>query len=251
MAITGSMQAPPPDASQLGNQGSGQGESTSSGSPSSTGAGAPSGAAGHDTKVFGNLQGRDPDLLFAGEKIMINGKAVTVADGDTLSSLAAKHGTTVEKLIAENKMDAPLLGKNGPNGAYYTPGGPQPAPGGSQTQPPNSPAGTNGTTAPSAKPSAPDPELQKQIDAILKKQDGNTTGILGGGLNGGEDGRANTTIKLLDDPKMTGGLTSEELAELKAILAKAPDKANGASLEPSEKYLVNKYLLNTRLYNNR
>jgi hypothetical protein len=93
--------------------------------------------------------------------------------------------------------------------------------------------------------------LQKQIDAILKKQDGNTTGILGGGLNGGEDGRANTTIKLLDDPKMTGGLTSEELAELKAILAKAPDKANGASLEPSEKYLVNKYLLNTRLYNNR
>jgi murein DD-endopeptidase MepM/ murein hydrolase activator NlpD len=110
----------------------------STGDPTSSGGG---------TRVFGNLQGRDPDLIYADEKIMINGKEVTVQSGDTLSSLAAKHGTTVDKLIAENKMDASLLGKNGPNGAYYTPGGLQPAPGGSKTPPVDAlaPQGPNGT----------------------------------------------------------------------------------------------------------
>jgi hypothetical protein len=105
------------------------------------------GSSGGGTRVFGNLQGRDPDLLFAGEKIMINGKEVTVADGQTLSSLAAQHGSTVAELIAENKMDASLLGPNGPNGAYFTPGGPQPAPGSLQNpaHDPLAPEGPNGT----------------------------------------------------------------------------------------------------------
>ena len=123
-----------------------------SGSPgSATPSGQPAAVAGRDTKVFGNLEGRDPDLLFAGEKIMINGKEVTVADGDTLTSLAAKHGTTVDKLIAENKMDTSLRGQNGPNGAYFTPGGPQPAPGGSQN-PPASLAPTSTAPNPTAPP---------------------------------------------------------------------------------------------------
>jgi LysM repeat protein len=138
--IIPSAQAPLPTTSEESQP------STGSGSTPPTTTGGPA-SSGHDTKVFGNLEGRDPDLLFAGEKIMINGKQVTVADGDTLSSLAAKHGTTVEKLIAENKMDASLLGQNGPNGAYFTPGGPQPAPGGVQNPPTNAlaPAGANGT----------------------------------------------------------------------------------------------------------
>jgi LysM domain len=110
-------------------------------------------SAGGGTKVFGNLQGRDPDLVFAGEKIMINGKSVTIGDGETLSSLAAKNGTTVDKLISENKMDSSLLGKNA-QGQYFTPGGPQPANGGALTPAPNTtpqkfeppaPAGPNGT----------------------------------------------------------------------------------------------------------
>jgi LysM repeat protein len=129
---------------------------------SSTPTGQPAAGAGRDTKVFGNLEGRDPDLLFAGEKIMINGKEVTVADGDTLSSLAAKHGTTVDALIKENKMDDSLRGQNGPNGAYFTPGGPQPAPGGVQATPPNSASaasaannGSPGTTSSGSTNSTP------------------------------------------------------------------------------------------------
>jgi LysM repeat protein len=124
--------------------------------PSSTTGGATSSGGG--THVFGNLQGRDPDLLFAGEKIMINGKEVTVADGQTLSSLAAQHGTTVEKLISENKMDASLLGQNGPNGAYFTPGGPTPGPGGSVASPP-------GTSAPQSVPNT-SAEAQAALNAI-------------------------------------------------------------------------------------
>jgi LysM domain len=129
-----------------------------SGSTSSSTTGSTGSSSGGGTHVFGNLQGRDPDLLFAGEKIMINGKEVTVADGQTLSSLAAQHGTTVEKLISENKMDASLLGQNGPNGAYFTPGGPTPGPGGSVASPP-------GTSAPQSVPNT-SAEAQAALSAI-------------------------------------------------------------------------------------
>jgi LysM domain len=145
------VQAPPvtPYYRDHSSSGGGGGGDSSSQAPASGGTG-----AGHDTRFYGNPQGRDPDLLFAGEKIMINGKQVTVANGDTLSSLAAQHGTTVEKLIAENKMDASLLGQNGPNGAYYTSNALQPPPGGWTTVAPKGtatafdpaqPAGPNGT----------------------------------------------------------------------------------------------------------
>lgn len=123
------------------------------------------GAEGSGTQTFGNLEGRDPDLLFAGEKITVNGKEVTVADGDTLSSLAAKHGTTVEKLIAENKMNAALLGKNA-QGDYFTSSGPMPtAPGGTtrRTAPPdNDPPATTPEPTPSST-SLPSPEKARDM----------------------------------------------------------------------------------------
>jgi LysM repeat protein len=174
-----------PQPLQTGDEGS----ANTAAEPTTASSSAGSASAAHDTKVFGNLEGRDPDLLFAGEKIMINGKQVTVADGDTLSSLAAKHGTTVEKLIAENKMDASLLGKNGPNGAYFTPGGPQPAPGGSETPRPNAlaPQGPDGTYTKEQVPAlrAEVERLQKEgtlapkkatdlMDLLKKIEDGDT-----------------------------------------------------------------------------
>jgi LysM domain len=103
-----------------------------------------------NTAPAGALQGRDPDLIFTGEKIMVNGKAYTVKDGDTLTSIAAANGTTVAALIKSNDMNASLLGRNGPNGEYFV----------ASAQPPNggaaatAPVTANGTAAPNNTPSA-------------------------------------------------------------------------------------------------
>jgi LysM repeat protein len=257
MANIGSMQAPPPDASQLGNQGSGQGEPTSSGSPSSAGAGAPSGAAGHDIKIFGNLEGRDPDLLFAGEKIMINGKAVTVADGDTLSSLAAKYGTTVDKLISENKMDASLNGKNGPNGAWFTPGGPQPANGGSTTPPPN--ATTTTTQASNTTASNNTPTSNSTTPPSSTNSDGNPpvrAAHLGpkdsAGLEGGPIDQARLKYLLMQPLKPPEGteLTDEQLARVQQILkglSTREIKNGGADLDQQDKNILNLWMKENRV----
>jgi hypothetical protein len=175
--------------------------SSDSGSTSSTPTGGSTGSGG-GTRVFGNLQGRDPDLIFAGEKIMINGKEVTVQSGDTLSSLAAKHGTTVDKLIAENKMDASLLGQNGPNGAYYTPGSPQPAPGGSQTPPVDAlaPQGPNGTYTKEQVPA-----LRSEVERLQKE----------GKL---ESGKATQLLGLLQKIENGGTLTAQEATDLTALM---------------------------------
>jgi LysM repeat protein len=213
----------------------------------------------HDTKIFGNLQGRDPDLLFAGEKIMVNGKEVTVADGDTLSGLAAKNGTTVVKLIAENKMDATLLGKNGPGGAYFTPGGPQPAPGGSQTprldpqtNTASSTVAANATAAPTAgtasanEPSGKPPVLttegRRQLEATVLKTPGEkAAGVFGGVMDAG---RASSFIKVLSSYE-GGELTSSqrsEISELKGVLKEVVDGTKDSSqFGQREKDLMNKY----------
>jgi hypothetical protein len=103
-----------------------------------SGPGAGSAGSSRDTKVFNNLNGRDPDLLFEGETVKLpNGQTVVVEAGETLSSIAAAHGTTVDQLIKANGMDGSLRGRNGPNGAWFTPGGPTPQPGGSVALPPN------------------------------------------------------------------------------------------------------------------
>jgi len=175
--------------------------SSDSGSTSSPNTGGSTGSGG-GTRVFGNLQGRDPDLIFAGEKIMINGKEVTVQSGDTLSSLAAKHGTTVDKLVAENKMDASLLGQNGPNGAYYTPGGPQPAPGGSQTPPVDAlaPQGPNGTYTKEQVPA-----LRAEVERLQKE----------GKL---EPDKATQLLGLLQKIENGGTLTAQEATDLTALM---------------------------------
>jgi LysM repeat protein len=192
------------------------GSTVANGSGGST----PSTPAG-GTRVFGNLEGRDPDLIFAGEKILINGKEVIVKSGDTLSSLAAAHGTTVAKLIAENKMNASLLGQNGPNGAYFTPGGPQPANGGAlagapnntpQTFEPAPPAGPNGTYTKEQVATMSDQVQQLQKDGKITKAVADETLDL---LN-----------KSLSDPK---NFSSEQKTRLETLLGEIKSKANGSS----------------------
>jgi hypothetical protein len=183
-----------------------------SGSPPSSPTGGTTGSGG--TKVFGNLQGRDPDLLFAGEKIMINGKEVTVADGQTLSSMAAQHGTTVEKLIAENKMDASLLGRNGPNGAYFTPGGPTPGPGDAVAPRPNQFA--PGPDGKYSKEQAA--ELAKVVQQLQK--DGKLT-----------ESKATDILGLLN--KVTSGtITDAETAQLTKLLKDAKAAQDGGTSTP-------------------
>jgi LysM domain len=101
------------------------------------------------TAPAGALQGRDPDLIFAGEKIMVNGRAYTVKDGDTLTSIAAANGTTVKALINENSMNEALLGPDA-QGRYFSTATPQPPNGGATATAPTS---ANGTAAPNNTPS--------------------------------------------------------------------------------------------------
>jgi LysM domain len=90
-----------------------------SGSPASTSAGGTTGTA-----PAGGLQGRDPDLIFEGEKIMVNGKEYVVQKGDTLSGIAVKLGLAnkgnqkeifdaVVKLATENGMDLKKMDQEG------------------------------------------------------------------------------------------------------------------------------------------
>lgn len=199
-----------------------------SGSPPRQSDGTAGGSSSGGTKVFGNLQGRDPDLLFAGEKITINGKQVTVADGQTLSSLAAQHGTTVEKLIGENKMDASLLGQNGPNGAYFTPGGPTPGPGDSVAPRPNQFApGPDGKY--SKEQAAELTKLVQQLDKDGKLADNKATEVVGllNKVTSGTITDAETAqlTKLLKDVKaaQAGGTSS-----LPQSVPKTPTEAQAA-----------------------
>jgi LysM domain len=65
------------------------------------------------------LQGRDPDLIFAGDKIKLsNGEIYTAKSTDTLSGIASKTGNSLESLIKQNGFDSQLLGKN-TNGKYF------------------------------------------------------------------------------------------------------------------------------------
>jgi hypothetical protein len=253
MIMAGEVLAPANYVPVRGRDESSGGDDDTGSSASPTSPSQPAGA-GHDTKIFGNLEGRDPDLLFAGEKIMIGGKQVTVADGDTLSSLAAKHDIAVEKLISENKMGASLAGKNGPGGAYFTPGGPQPAPGGSQTQPPNSPTVANSTTTPStalstapstssaATPSASDSAEDKVIKLKLDdNQQWKAAGLLGGLMN---SKRAEGMLVKIESGEKSGnthGFTPEELSDVKSGLHSFQEKQT--PLSETQKDLVNKYMV--------
>jgi LysM repeat protein len=175
----------------------------------------------NSTAPAGALQGRDPDLIFAGEKIMVNGKAYTVKDGDTLTSIAAANGTTVKALINENSMNEALLGPDA-QGQYFSTTSPQPPNGGATAPPPNA---TN-NTAPSSTAAAPTAEPQSGSSATGPK-----------GLP------ANTTTRNPVDPSLE---PREEKTGLQGVLIKDPKTAlkvldgdgeqppNQVSLTPAE-----------------
>jgi LysM repeat protein len=56
----------------------------------------------------GNLTGRDPNLIYIGEKIKLaDGREHIVQSGETLTSIAAHYGVSVSSIIAANGMTAP------------------------------------------------------------------------------------------------------------------------------------------------
>jgi LysM domain len=172
-------------------------EAPSAGTPAPTTPTTPPRAGNGGTHTFNDLTGRDPDLLYAGEtiKIEVNGKTINhvVKAGETLSSIAAANGVTVDALIKTNGMDAKLLGKNSA-GDYFTSGGPQPAPGGHANPPPEQSVAPLPTSA--------------ELEALRS----NVQQLDGHGL---EPGEAAEMLKLIDkaisDPKQ---LTSAEIKKL-------------------------------------
>src|SRR5690606_11575585 len=55
---------------------------------------------------------KDPDVIIAGDKLRVpSGDLVsyTVREGDTLNTIAAQHGVTVEGPVVINKLDGPDL----------------------------------------------------------------------------------------------------------------------------------------------
>jgi LysM domain len=223
--------APPP---------SNQSDSDNTSEPSAT---APTNST-NSTASAGSLKGRDPDLIFAGEKIMVNGKEYTVQDGDTLSGIAVKFGLAhagnqqeilngVVKLATENGMDLAKMDQKGFEGLTPTATSPQPPNGGHAATPLN-PSGSPSTES----TAAPDSGIQARIDKVLAepKQKGNS--IIGGDWNlsrteglRGELTKPNPTLN---------GLTPAEADELKAWLATNP------TAPPSDArltYLINKWTL--------
>jgi LysM repeat protein len=100
------------------------------------------------------LQGRDPDLIYVGEKIKLpDGSTYTVKDGDTLSGIAKAHGVSLASLIKLNGFNEQLLDeyKDGKLFKAHHVGDPMPtAPGGATAVPgtPQVPPTTSTTTAP-------------------------------------------------------------------------------------------------------
>ena len=75
-------------------------------------------AAKHGTTVAALTRANgiaNPDLIFPGQRLKLTGTAgakprtVTVKPGDTLTAIAAKHGTTVDHLVAVNALRTPDL----------------------------------------------------------------------------------------------------------------------------------------------
>jgi hypothetical protein len=189
-------------------------EAPIAGTPVPTTPTAPLRAGNGGTHTFNNLAGRDPDLLYAGEtiKIEVNGKTINhvVKSGETLSSIAAANGVTVDALIKTNGMDRSLLGKN-TAGDYFTSDGPQPAPGGHVKPPPED--------------SVPPLPTNAELEALRS----NVQQLDGHGL---EPGEAAEMLKLIDkaisDPKQ---LTSAEIKKLGEY-----EKTVKAKVEKNEQY---------------
>ncbi len=157
------------------------------------------------TQTTSTLQGRDPDLIHAGEKIKLpDGSTYTVKDGDTLSGIAKAHGASLASLIKLNGFNEQLLDeyKDGklikahhvgdpmpttPGGAAAVPGTPQVSPTASTTTTPDpansSSSSSNGVNPQSTGVVNPDQansagtspkELLKNIDRITNAEDRQT-----------------------------------------------------------------------------
>jgi LysM repeat protein len=62
------------------------------------------------TTTAGNLSGRNPNLIYAGEQIKLaDGRVHTVQSGETLTSIAAHYGVSVSSIIAANQMSATAI----------------------------------------------------------------------------------------------------------------------------------------------
>jgi hypothetical protein len=126
---------------------------TGGGNNSGGSTGGSTGATPNDpgTRTWNDFKGRDPDLVYAGETVTVDGKSYTFKAGDTLADAAKALGMDTKALAEKLGMNMSLWGKNG-NGDYFA-AGPQPKPGDARANGPTSgkkfeapaPAGPNGT----------------------------------------------------------------------------------------------------------
>jgi hypothetical protein len=129
-----------------GNEGGGDNNQPTT-NPTPSGRGATPGGAGGD-----------PDLIIAGQWIKLaDGSAYQVKQGDTLSSIARRTNTTVDKLIEVNGMNRGLL-----DGNPFT-NGPQTPPGSTVIKPTSTPASTptSASTTPYVNTAAARAELKE------------------------------------------------------------------------------------------
>jgi LysM repeat protein len=209
-----------------------------------SGAGAADNSAG--TRTAGNTQGRDPDLIYANEKLKVNGKSYTVKNGDTLTSIAKANGTSVDALIEENQFSGSLLGKNA-QGQYFATGGPQPEPGGSLA----SPAGDNARSGRGAAAAADETSARRgsvQSDSTpalpqseLKQETDREYGIPGGAVH---RPRAEALGGLVKDDE---SLSPQQQDRLLDIIDRAPAAQNGKGLSQEEKAELGNYIVNRGL----
>ena len=185
-----------------------------SGDPSPGNGNATGSSNGSGTRTWNNFNGRDPDLIYAGETIKLpDGTTHVVQAGETLSSIAAKYGVSVDQLIEKNGFDRALLGKD-PQGRYFDPGnGPQPSPGGSVAPPPDASLFSPGADGKYTKDQATD--LAKTVQDLKAK----------GKL---DDAVADEVLGLLDKV-VKGTITADETAKLTKLLEQVKQAQGGSS----------------------
>jgi hypothetical protein len=201
-----------------------------------SGAGAPDtgSGTGTGTRTVGNTQGRDPDLIYANEKLKVNGKSYTVKNGDTLTSIAKANGTSVDALIEENQFSASLLGKNA-QGQYFATGGPQPAPGDSLAGPAGAVNETSTRRGNAHDSTAPLPSSE------LKTETDRQYGIPGGSVH---PKRAEALAGLVEQDE---SLSPQQQDRLLDIIDRAPAAQNGKGLSQEEKAELGNYIVNRGL----
>jgi hypothetical protein len=186
----------------------------SNGGGSSTGGNV--GATPNDpgTRTWNSFKGRDPDLVYAGETVTVDGKSYTFKAGDTLADAAKALGMDSKALAEKLGMDMKLWGANG-NGDYFA-AGPQPKPGDVQANGPTNgkkfeapaPAGPNGTYT-KDQVAATSKDIQALVDAktITSEQGKEAIALLN---------------KQLDEP---GKFTAQDKTRLDALLKEFKEKS--------------------------